>query len=174
MGASCYQFEFVERLAAWQVFNPMPAFNAIHCGPMEEVQITQLEKAHGSLRRSIAVFDRVSIGNDADLIETTRAGVVQNFEVAYEQSWKVLRRWLMQYFAMEDTEISQRRQLYRLAAKHLLIDDVNAWWDFHAARNLTSHTYNPKIAIEVAVMARQFDIACGELIARLKLQGQHD
>ncbi len=134
---------------------------------MEEVQTTQLEKAHASLRRSIAVFDRISGGQDADLIETTRAGVVQNFEVAYEQSWKVLRRWLMQHFSVEDTEISQRRQLYRLAAKHMLVDEVEAWWDFHAARNLTSHTYNPLVALEVAVMARRFEAACAALIDRL-------
>lgn len=47
-----------------------------------KVLLTQLEKAHDSLQRSIAVYDRVSPGLDTDLIETTRAGVVQNFEVA--------------------------------------------------------------------------------------------
>ena len=74
------------------------------------VMLSQLEKAHASLRRSIAVFDRVSGGQDIDLIETTRLGVVQNFEVAYEQSWKVLRRWMMHYLGVSDAEITQRRQ----------------------------------------------------------------
>jgi nucleotidyltransferase substrate binding protein (TIGR01987 family) len=139
-----------------------------------EVETTQLEKAHASLRRAIAVFERVSGGHDTDLIETTRAGVVQNFEVSYEQSWKVLRRWLMAYFGVDDAELSQRRQLYRIAARHLLIDDVEAWWDFHAARNLTSHTYNPVIALEVAAIACRFEIVCSQLIATLKQQAQND
>ena len=60
------------------------------------VLLTQLEKSHASLQRSIAVFERVSPGADTDLIDTTRAGVIQNFEVTYEQSWKVLRGWMMQ------------------------------------------------------------------------------
>lgn len=57
------------------------------------VSLNQLEKAHAALQRAIAVYDRVLTGVDIDLIETTRSGVIQNFEVVYEQSWKVLRRW---------------------------------------------------------------------------------
>ena len=132
------------------------------------VLLTQLEKSHASLQRSIAVFERVSPGADTDLIDTTRAGVIQNFEVTYEQSWKVLRRWMMQNLSIPDSELTQRRQLYRLAAKHTLINDVEAWWDFHAARNMTSHTYNQAIALEVAAAARKFDIACAQLINGLK------
>ena len=132
------------------------------------VLLTQLEKSHASLQRSIAVFERVSLGADTDRIDTTRAGVIQNFEVTYEQSWKVLRRWMMQNLSIPDSELTQRRQLYRLAAKHTLINDVEAWWDFHAARNMTSHTYNQAIALEVAAAARKFDIACAQLINGLK------
>ena len=57
------------------------------------VSLNQLEKAHAALQRAIAVYDRVLQGSDIDLIETTRSGVIQNFWVVYEQSWKVLRRW---------------------------------------------------------------------------------
>lgn len=138
------------------------------------VMLSQLEKAHASLRRSIAVFDRVSGGQDIDLIETTRSGVVQNFEVAYEQSWKVLRRWMMHYLGVSDAEITQRRQLYRLAANNSLIDDLESWWDFHTARNLTSHTYNQSIALEVAEMARKFDLACAQLIENLAARSQDE
>jgi hypothetical protein len=47
---------------------------------------------------------------------------------------------------------------------------VEAWWDFHEARNMTSHTYSPPIAQEVALKARFFDAACGQLINQLKAQ----
>ena len=134
------------------------------------VSLNQLERAHAALQRAIAVQDRVLLGSDIDLIETTRSGVIQNFEVVYEQCWKVLRRWMMHYLAIQDSEIMQQRQLYRLAAKHGLLDDVETWWEFHEARNKTSHTYSPPIALEVAAIARLFEAACGQLISQLKAQ----
>ena len=149
----------------------MASLSVIHSSHMK-VMLSQLEKAQASLRRSIAVFDRVSGGQDIDLIETTRSGVVQNFKVAYEQSWKVLRRWMMQYLGISDSEIAQRRQLYRLAAKNSLINDVEAWWDFHVARNLTSHTYNEAMALEVVEVAHKFDVACVRLIENLAASSQ--
>ena len=119
--------------------------------------LEQLENTHANLQRAIAVLDRVPnrvlTGSDLDQIETNRSGVIQNFKVVYEQSWKVLRR-----------------QLYRLAAKHGLLDDVKSWWEFHEARNKTSHTYSPPSALEVAEKARLFDTACGQLIRQLKAQ----
>jgi hypothetical protein len=78
---------------------------------MNAVTLSQLEKAHNALQRSVAIWDRVAKQDDKDLTDTTRSGVVQNFEVAYEQSWKVLRRWMMHYLGVTDTEITQRRQL---------------------------------------------------------------
>ena len=134
------------------------------------VSLNQLEKAHAALQRAIAVYDRVLLGSDVDLIETTRSGVIQNFEVVYEQSWKLLRRWMMHYLGTQESDLMQRRQLYRLAAKHGLLADVEAWWDFHEARNMTSHTYSPPVALEVALKARLFEAACGQLINQLKAQ----
>ena len=159
------------------------------------VSLNQLEKAHAALQRAIAVYDRVLLGADVDLIETTRSGVIQNFEVVYEQSWKVLLELLGSdtNFAevqsttpsggaegsanlgsdpnnSQESDLMQRRQLYRLAAKHGLLADVEAWWDFHEARNMTSHTYSPPVALEVALKARLFEAACGQLINQLKAQ----
>ena len=138
------------------------------------VSLDQLEKSHAALKQAVAVNNRVALGQDQALIETTRSGVIQNFEVAYEQSWKVLRRWLMHYQNIADEDITQRKQLYRLAAKHGLIPEVEAWWQFQTARNLTSHTYNQTTAIEVTHVARLFEPACAALIAQLKSSAQDD
>ena len=135
-----------------------------------QITLGQLEKALLALQKAIAIWDRVRAGTDVDLTDTTRSGVIQNFEVAYEQSWKTLRRWMMHYQGVSDSEIMQRRQLYRLAAKNGLLDDVEAWWGFHEARNRTSHTYNPAIALEVADTARVFAPLCAQLIETLKAQ----
>ena len=138
------------------------------------VSLDQLEKSHAALKQAVAVDSRVALGQDQALIETTRSGVIQNFKVAYEQSWKILRRWLMHHQNIADADITQRKQLYRLAAKHGLIQEVEAWWEFQTARNLTSHTYNQTTAIDVARMARLFEPACAALIAQLKSSAQDD
>ena len=83
------------------------------------ISLNQFEKAHAAKQRAIALYDRVLPGSDTDLIEATRSGVIQNFEVVYEQSWKVLRRWMMHYLSVQDSGIMQRRQLYRLAAQSI-------------------------------------------------------
>ena len=48
------------------------------------------------------------------------------------------------------------RQVYRLAAKAGLIDDVELWMKFHQARNQSSHTYNVKTAELVFSISSQF------------------
>ena len=81
-----------------------------------------------------------------DVREAVKAGVIQNFEVAYEQSWKMIRRWLESNPVTGDVSGASMRQVYRLAAKAGMIDDVDLWMKFHQARNQTSDTYNVKTA----------------------------
>lgn len=97
--------------------------------------------------------------------ETVKAGVIQTFEVAYEQCWKFMRRWLHENVAPGVTDGVARRELFRLAAQHRLIEDVDVWMLFHEARNLTSHTYDRENA------EQSFDAACRFLpLARTLLE----
>lgn len=67
--------------------------------------------------------------------QAVRSEVIQHFEVTYELSWKLTKRWLSllgESFAVEGVS---RRQLFRLAAEHRLIDDVEKWMRYHEARN---------------------------------------
>lgn len=57
-----------------------------------------------------------------EIIEAVKAGVIQNFEVAYEQSWKMMRRWLEGNPLVGDVSGASMRQVYRLAAKAGMID----------------------------------------------------
>lgn len=57
---------------------------------------------------------------------------------------------MMHYLSTQESELMQLRQLYRLAAKHGLLDNVEAWWECHEAHNQTSHTYSLPVALEVA------------------------
>ena len=137
-----------------------------------QISFGQLEKALSALQTADKIWRRFEQGSDVELIETARSGTIQNFEVAYEQSWKLLKRWLEHYLGVQDSEVTQRRQLFRLAGKHGLIENVDQWWNFHEARNKTSHVYQEQVAKDVALIARSFIEPCGELIARLKVRSE--
>jgi len=73
-----------------------------------------------------------------------RAGVIQNFEVTYELCWKLMDRWLSTNLGANVVDGIQRRELFRLAAQQRLIADVDVWWQYHQARNTTSHIYDER------------------------------
>ena len=85
-----------------------------------------------------------------------RAGVIQHFEVTYELCWKFMQRWLAENVGRVYVDGLSRRELFRLAAERRLISDVEAWWGYHRARNLTSHIYDEDVAEEVFQTATQF------------------
>ena len=78
-----------------------------------------------------------------------RAGVIQNFEITYELCWKLMDRWLSMNLGASAVDGVTRRELFRLAAQQRLIADVDVWWQYHQARNITSHIYNERKAESV-------------------------
>lgn len=115
-----------------------------------------------SLAKSIAALDRVIKtanrldASDEDLQEAVRAGVIQNFEIAYEQSWKMMKRWLEENVGATYVDGVTRRELFRFAAENRLITDIDRWMAYHDARNQTSHTYNEDTAQSVFEEATEF------------------
>ena len=81
-------------------------------------------------------------------------------------------RWLTEELGYPETELAMRRHLFRVAAKHQLLDDPQTWMDFHQARNLTSHTYNLAIAEQVAQAAGGFAHTGHALLNRLQQAAQ--
>ncbi len=117
-----------------------------------------------SLRNSIkSLTDLLAVSeNDARMGQLSeverndiRSGVIQNFEVTYELSWKLMARWLNTYIGAGIADGVTRRQLFRLAAENRLILDVNLWVQHHEARNATSHIYNEEKALLVYRATRE-------------------
>lgn len=100
--------------------------------------------------------------------EGIRAGVIQNFEVTYELSWKLMSRWLSENVGRTVVDGVTRRHLFRLAAEHRLIEDVDAWMRHHQARNQTSHMYNQEVAARVYAAAYGFAQDARRLLAALE------
>ena len=87
---------------------------------------------------------------------TIQAGVIQCFEFTYERAWKYMKRWLEHNLGSVYVDGVSRKVLFRLAAEHQLIDDVLVWFEYHSARNKTSHTYAAETAAEVYQIAPCF------------------
>ena len=132
-----------------------------------------------SLDASIRALERaLAVTGDAprwaslspEVQEAVRSGVIQSFEVAFEQSWKMMRRWLESNAGVGDASGASMRQIYRMGAKAGLISAVESWMDFHHAHNKTSHTYNPKIAQAVFALSARFLPAAQSALAELRVR----
>ena len=119
------------------------------------LQFDSLAKSIDILERAVKTASRVD-DSDEDLQETVRAGVIHSFEVAYELSWKMIKRWLQENIGAASVDGTTQRNLFRLAAENHLIADAERWMDYHKARNSTSHTYNEDAAENVFAEAAEF------------------
>jgi nucleotidyltransferase substrate binding protein (TIGR01987 family) len=99
--------------------------------------------------------------------EFVRDAAIQRFEYCYELCWKMLKRVLAEDQGIETVSVLSRRDLFRLAAEKQLITDPLIWFEFHKARNETSHTYNETKANEVYTATREFALAARQLLDAL-------
>jgi len=133
------------------------------------LELNSLQKALNALDRSLHVVggDIDSLGED--IRETLRAEVIQNFEVAYEQCWKFVQRWIRENRTPEDADHPRtRKELFRMAARSGLIADPLPWFEYGDARNLTSHTYDAKQAETVLAVAERFIVDAQALLLQLE------
>ena len=119
------------------------------------LDLSSLERAIDALKRSFNVYDTMS-DETSDVMATLRAGAIQNFEVAYEQCWKMMKRWLEINIGSVYVDGVTRRELFRIAAENKLINDVSDWMEYHNSRNLTSHTYDEETAEDVFTVSKHF------------------
>lgn len=136
--------------------------------------LTSLQRAIASLEKSIFSYRSLSENSTLtnDDIDTVKAGVIQNFEVAYEQCWKFMKRWIEQNVSPDIVDGVTRRELFRISAENRLIDDVSVWMEFHQSRNLTAHTYDAENAGQAFSSALSFIDAASSFLKRLDVR--HD
>ncbi|MDD2716511.1 MAG: HI0074 family nucleotidyltransferase substrate-binding subunit [Candidatus Wallbacteria bacterium] len=118
-----------------------------------------------SLRKAVtALSDVLAKSDDAEFMKTMdevtrnaiKSGVIQHFEFTYELCWKFIKRWLDMNVSASAFDGVARRELFRHAAEHRLITDVEQWMRHHEARNQTSHTYEAETAELVYQAAHEF------------------
>lgn len=134
------------------------------------LDLSSLKKAVSALSSVLARSDDADFMSRLDDVAASaiKAGVIQHFEFTYELCWKFIKRWLETNISPAIADGVTRRELFRLAAENRLIDDVEQWMRYHAARNLTSHTYEPEIAERVYNTAHDFAPDAARLLAALE------
>jgi nucleotidyltransferase substrate binding protein (TIGR01987 family) len=100
-----------------------------------------------------------------------RDSAIQRFEYCFELSWKAIKKQLN--FELGEIEVDgiSRRELFRKAQEQKLISSQELWFDFHLARNSTSHNYNEVNADNVYEVTKKFSIEMNHLIHKLVERG---
>ena len=134
------------------------------------LELAHLRDSLNALSKTLALTeDETRMAQfDAATREAMRAGAIKQFEITYELSWKLLRRWLNTYVSPDIADDVTKRQLFRLAAENRLIADVDVWMEHHKARNNTAHIYDQKIAEQVYDASRAFAHDARRLLAALE------
>ena len=70
---------------------------------------------------------------------------IQRFEFTFELSWKFLK----EFFFERGLELNYPKEIIKEAFSVNLIDDENLWIKMLRDRNMTSHTYDEKLADEI-------------------------
>ncbi len=74
-----------------------------------------------------------------------RAGIIQAFEFCYELFWKSFQKKA----ASEGLVVGSPKQAIKAAFSMAIIDDEVLWLKMINDRNLTVHTYNESLSIEI-------------------------
>lgn len=132
------------------------------------LDFTSLEKALDQLAQSLEYCESDLAKKDAKLFFHLRAGAIQAFEFSYELSIKMLRRQLSEIESPEEIKRLSFRDLIRSGAESGFIDDPTHWFQFREFRNMTSHTYDEKLASKIYEILPLFVGKAGDLLEKLK------
>lgn len=122
------------------------------------MDVTRFQERKADLLKAVA---RLSDACAQPSNEFMRDSVIQRFEFCWELAWKTLRLWL-EYLGVEATN---PRDVFREALQNSLIQDGNAWSELQRMRNLTSHTYDEKLAEQVYQFIRANGLPLFEQLA---------
>lgn len=121
------------------------------------LDLHSLQKALCSLQSALRVASSLRKDElDTDRAHVIRAGVIQSFEFTYELCWKFIKRWLEMNGVGAMVDGATRKELFRIAAEHHLIDNVEQWFLYTSSRNETAYTYDQKTADTVYETAVRF------------------
>jgi nucleotidyltransferase substrate binding protein (TIGR01987 family) len=132
--------------------------------------LQSLEKAIESLEKAVQIaLDEEFTGKlDASQQELMESGVIQRFEFTFELAWKIIQRWIRVNLSPESADTRTQKDLFRITAQQGLIADPEQWFQYHEARNVSSHTYDEELAESVFETAIHFAVDVRSLLNELR------
>jgi len=118
---------------------------------MAEADVRWLQRLENYGRALAALQRAMATAQQRPLSELEEQGLIQAFEFTHELSWLLLKDFLVDQGV---SGISGSRDAVREAVvRELLSPGSEAdWMAMIRSRNLTSHTYNPALAREIATL----------------------
>ena len=110
---------------------------------MENLKEIRWKQRFENFDKSYKLLKKYS--NQEITTELERAGIIQFFEMTFELAWKVLK----DYLESEGYMVKSQRETVKQAFQIGLIDNGHIWIDALSNRNLTTHTYDEKLATKM-------------------------
>ena len=128
------------------------------------LNISSLENAEKKLKEMLLRYEKES--DD----EAVRDSVIQRFEFTYSIALKTLRKYFIERaFVLEEVNQMSFNEMIRTASQlNLLSSNLEKWTVFREMRNMTSHTYDEEIALQVLSIIPDFSKEISFMITRLK------
>ena len=128
------------------------------------LDISALENAENRLNEMLARYKKEA--ND----EAVRDSIIQRFEFTYSIALKTLRKYFIERaFVLEEVNQMSFNEMIRTASQlNLLVSNLEKWTVYREMRNMTSHTYDEEIALQVVSIIPDFSKEIAYLITRLK------
>jgi nucleotidyltransferase substrate binding protein (TIGR01987 family) len=93
------------------------------------------------------LISAVNLSKQRSLSELEKQGLIKSFEFTHELAWNVMK----DYFTYQgNTSITGSRDAVRESLNKGLVTDGEGWMEMIMSRNQTSHTYNLRVANEIA------------------------
>jgi nucleotidyltransferase substrate binding protein (TIGR01987 family) len=109
--------------------------------PRWQQRLNNYINALAQLKSAVALSSRRSLS------DLEKQGLIQSFEFTHELAWNVLKDY---FFDQGNSNITGSRDAVREAFSKGIILDGEHWMEMIKSRNQTSHTYNHKVADEIA------------------------
>ena len=128
------------------------------------LDISALENAENRLNEMLARYKKEA--ND----EAVRDSVIQRFEFTYSMALKTLRKYFIERaFILEEVNQMSFNEMIRAASQlNLIKSNLEKWTIYREMRNMTSHTYDEEIALQVVSIIPDFSDEITYLLTKLK------
>ena len=131
---------------------------------METIDLTVFENAINSL------IEIIEIWNSDKTNAIIRDSMIQRFEYTYSLSLKMIKRYFAKSaFEIENIDGMTFNEMIRTANRMSLLEtNLETWENYRQKRNMTSHTYDEKIAKDVVEIIPAFKDEAEFLLNKLK------